>query len=119
MVGHNLFFGNRGEDIATNFLKKKGYIILERNYRALGTEIDIIARDKDELVFVEVKSRNSRKYGDAYESVTEFKMQNIIQTATAYIMEKNLFDIMVRFDIIEIYFKEKEINHIESAFMLS
>ena len=119
MVGHNLFFGNRGEDIATKFLEQKGYVILERNYWALGTEIDIIARDADELVFVEVKSRNSRKYGDAYEAVTEFKMQNIIQTATAYIMEKNLFDIMVRFDIIEIYFKEKEINHIASASMLS
>lgn len=52
MVGHNLFFGNRGEDIATKFLEQKGYVILERNYRALGTEIDIIARDKDELVLL-------------------------------------------------------------------
>lgn len=119
MVGHNLFYGNKGEDIATKFLEKKGYKILERNYRRIGTEIDIIARDKSEIVFVEVKSRNSRKFGNASEAVTAYKMKNIIQTATAYIMEKSLYDIQVRFDIIEVYFNEKEINHIISAFMLS
>lgn len=119
MVNNNKYYGNMGEDIATRFIENKGYKILERNYRTLGTEIDIIARDKNELIFIEVKSRNSRKYGNASEAVTNFKMQNIIKTATAYIMEKSLYDIQVRFDIIEVYFKEKEINHIISAFMLS
>lgn len=112
----NLFYGNLGEDIATKFLIKRNYKILERNYIALGTEIDIIARDKDEIVFVEVKTRNSHKYGEAYEAVDEFKMKNIIKTARAYIERYSLYDIMIRFDIIEVYLRERKLNHIIAAF---
>ncbi|MGI5948865.1 YraN family protein [Peptoniphilus sp.] len=116
---NNLYYGNIGEDIATKFLERKNYKILDRNYRALGNEIDIIARDKDEIVFVEVKTRNSHKYGEAYEAVDKFKMENIILTSRAYIERYSLYDIMIRYDIIEVYLMEKKINHIEGAFDLS
>lgn len=115
----NVFYGNLGEDIATRFLEKKSYKILDRNYRALGNEIDIIARDKDEIVFVEVKTRNSHKFGEAYEAVDKYKMENIILTSRAYIEKYSLYDIMIRYDIIEVYLKEKKINHIVGAFDLS
>ncbi|WP_071026771.1 YraN family protein [Peptoniphilus raoultii] len=118
MVMNNKDLGNFGETLATKFLEDKNYKILDRNYRALGTEIDIIAKDKDELCFVEVKTRRSHKFGDAYEAVDEIKMQNIIQTARAYIYKNNLYDIQVRFDIIEVYIREGKINHIENAFSL-
>ncbi len=115
----NVFYGNLGEDIATRFLENKNYKILDRNYRALGNEIDIVARDKDEIVFVEVKTRNSHKFGEAYEAVDKYKMENIILTSKAYIEKYSLYDIMIRYDIIEVYLKEKKINHIIGAFDLS
>ncbi|EFK39449.1 putative TIGR00252 family protein, partial [Peptoniphilus sp. oral taxon 836 str. F0141] len=107
------------ESLATDFLQKKNYIILDRNYRALGTEIDIIAKDGEELVFVEVKTRRNHRFGEAYEAVTEFKMRNIIQTANVYIYKHELYNTQVRFDVIEVYINEKRINHIENAFILS
>ena len=116
---NNKELGNFGESLATDFLQKKNYIILDRNYRSLGTEIDIIAKDGEELVFVEVKTRRNHKFGEAYEAVTEFKMRNIIQTVNVYIYKHELYNTQVRFDVIEVYINEKRINHIENAFILS
>lgn len=116
---NNKNLGNFGEDLAAKFLEEKNYKILDRNYRALGTEIDIVAKDEDELCFVEVKTRRSHKFGEAYEAVNEIKMQNIIQTARAYIYKNNFYDTQIRFDIIEVYVNEGRINHIENAFTLA
>lgn len=116
---NNKELGDIGENIAVKFLENKKYIILDRNFRAQSTEIDIIAKDKEELVFVEVKTRKSHKFGEAYEAVGEFKMKNIINTARAYIYKHNLYDTQIRFDIIEVYYNEKRINHIENAFTLA
>ncbi|MGO1581016.1 MAG: YraN family protein [Peptoniphilaceae bacterium] len=116
MVVDNKKLGNIGEEIVARYLKNKGYKILERNYRAIGTDIDIIAMDKNILVFIEVKTRSTKKFGYAFEAVDEKKIKNIIQTSLSYIMLKGLEDFQVRYDVIEFYIKDDVINHIENAF---
>ena len=78
--------GKKGEDIAVNFLKKKGYQILERNYRKQYAEIDIIAlsSQKDILVFIEVKTRSSTVFGTPFESITFRKLKPVIKLAQLY-----------------------------------
>ena len=95
-------FGRTSESIAAKVLKKKGYKILEKNYRSPGGEIDIIAKDKDTLVFVEVKARMSETYGNPKESVTIGKQQKISKTAQYYFKEKKLSDFRARFDVVAI-----------------
>ncbi|WP_141553398.1 YraN family protein [Peptoniphilus sp. oral taxon 386] len=113
---NNRNLGAIGESIATKFLEDKGYKILDKNYRALGTEIDIVALDGDILVFIEVKSRSSKKFGNAFEAVNGFKIQNIIRTSMSYIVSKQLDSFQVRYDVVEYYINENYINHIENAF---
>lgn len=76
--------GNDAEDLATNYLKKLGYKILKRNYTIRGGEIDIIAIDKTELVFIEVKARYSHTFGSPIESITYFKMKSLLKTAAIF-----------------------------------
>lgn len=111
----NKDFGNYGEDIACNYLHKIGYKIIDRNYRAMGTEIDIICLDKNILVFVEVKSRSSKKFGEALEAIDSKKINNIVKTAINYIMKYDYSNLQVRFDVIE-YYKSGDLNHIKNAF---
>ncbi len=107
--------GAIGEDIAEKYLKKHGYKILERNFHASRlAEIDIIAREKETLVFIEVKFRSSQRFGRACEAVTPKKQHNIRLAAQAYIMLKHNFDVPVRFDVVEI--NGKEITLIKNAF---
>ena len=73
-----------GEDAACSFLKKKGYKILERNFRKGYGEIDIIALHKDILVFIEVKTRSSDKYGTPFESISPWKLRSVLQAARFY-----------------------------------
>ena len=110
--------GNAGEDLAVDFLAKKGYRILERNYRFERGEIDIIAEDDDMLVFVEVKARRSKEYGAPEDAVTAGKQDQIRKTADGYLFEKNIDDRSCRFDIvaIDLGMKEPGIRHIEDAF---
>ncbi len=105
--------GNFGEDLARVFLVKKGYKILEIQYLTPMGEIDIIAKDKDTIVFVEVKYRKSTKNGMPLESITKAKQQKIIKTAYYYIT-KNKIKGNMRFDAIGIL--NEEITHIENAF---
>lgn len=113
--------GKIGEDIAAKFLTRKGYRILERNWRIRSGEIDIVAKDKDTIVFVEVKSRSSTEYGTGEEAITPHKKEKIINAAKACLQYKGE-DQPCRFDVISILFekngKVKEINHIEDAFTL-
>ena len=83
-------YGKIGEIIATNYLKQKGYKIIANNYKNPIGEIDIIAQDKNYLVFVEVKTRISRAFGDPAEAVNYFKQQKIRQVATMYLKQHNL-----------------------------
>ena len=121
--------GNLGEDAAAKHLKKNGYRILERNFVAESFEIDIIARKKDVLVFVEVKARNIKNLGykeaRPASSVTPEKQRKIIKAANYYIgYDKS--SLRKRFDVIEVYLdsssgknKIKEIRHLENTFDLN
>ena len=115
MAAHNEF-GRLGEEIAVRYLTEKGYEILERNWRNIHKEIDIIARDGKFIVIVEVKTRQTDEYGNPDIAVTRQKQQRLISAANSYILRNHL-DVETRFDIISIVFKDGEpiINHIEDA----
>ena len=102
--------GNYGEDLACKYLKNQGYKILERNYRIRGGEIDIVAKDKDILVFVEVKTRFSHEYGSPAESMTFWKIQSLLKTAKFYIQKIGWGDKEYRLDFISVDFSEDREN---------
>lgn len=112
--------GDFGEDCAYNYLKEKGYQILERNHLSKKGEVDIIAKDDDTVVFVEVKTRKNSNYGFPCEYVDYKKQQRIINCAKLYTIDS--VDLSIRFDVIEVYYTKAEnlildkINHIENAF---
>lgn len=116
MAEHNQT-GTKGEDIAAAYLEKKGYALLEKNWRFGHEEIDIIASSDLTLVIAEVKTRKSNYFGEPEEFVTRQKQKHLIKAANAY-MEKNDLDLEVRFDIISILLSgnEQKIVHIEDAF---
>jgi len=95
-------FGNAGEKIAADYLKKKGYKILEKQFGNRFGEIDLIAKDGDEIVFVEVKTRKSLALGYPEESVHEKKLHRMEITADAYLKSKTSEDQAYRFDVIAI-----------------
>ena len=118
MAKHNEL-GKLGEEIAVNYLIGKGYEILERNWRNRHKEIDIIAKDGEELVIVEVKTRQSDDYGEPFIAVSRQKQTRLIYAANAYIFQCNL-DCNTRFDIISIVYNDgsnPSIEHIEDAFL--
>ena len=94
--------GKVGESIAVRFLRKKGYRILEQNYRTRLGEIDIIARDRNTLVFVEVKARNSNRYGHPKSSITPQKQRKISMVALQYLKITDQMRSKARFDVITI-----------------
>lgn len=108
-----------GEIYANKFLIKKGYKILDKNYRCKIGEVDIIAKDKEYLVFIEVKTRYSLKYGYPCESVTKWKQKNIIRVAQHYLKKKDLYNQSIRFDVIEILIDQNQkpwVRHMENSF---
>ena len=117
MAEHNEL-GKLGEDLAVQYLTDKGYEILERNWRNIHKEIDIIAKDGDDLVIVEVKARQTDEYGEPDIAVTKRKQRMLIAAANAYITRKGL-DVETRFDIISIIYRDGNpvIEHIEDAFL--
>ncbi|MFZ5997066.1 MAG: YraN family protein [Nitrospirota bacterium] len=110
-------FGRHGEDIAVDYLKEKGYLLLHRNYRTPLGEADIIARDNDAVVFVEVKSRTSTAFGQPFEAVN-FRKQEKLKKIALYYLKHNNIQAPVRFDVISIISRngKEEINHILEAF---
>ena len=114
MKKFNKIVGDKGEQIASNFLKKKKYKIICNNYRNKIGEIDIIAEQKDVLVFVEVKTRSSSAFGMPSEAVDSRKQEKIKKVAEVFLLNKKYQNKEIRFDVIEIL--EEEINHIENAF---
>lgn len=100
--------GKLGEDIATKFLQEKDYRVIERNFSKRYGEIDIIAIDKDTLVFVEVKTRRSSEFGSPLEAITPWKLRSVIKTAEFYkLTHKNLPDLM-RIDAVGIKLNDDE-----------
>ena len=100
MVLSRLITGRRGEDEAARFLRKKGYRILKRNYSCRFGEIDLVARDGDTVVFVEVKTRRSSSFGPAAEAVDRRKMGRIKKASEFFLKEFNLTEHAARFDVV-------------------
>ena len=110
-------YGKRSEIIASDFLKKKGYKILEVNYKNKIGEIDLIAKDGDYIIFVEVKARLSQKFGHPFEAIDERKQQKIHAVASLYMVKNKKYGTNCRFDAISILgFENPEITHIVDAF---
>ena len=116
MAEHNLL-GIKGEMLAARYLAEQGLAVLEYNWRSGHKEIDLIAKERDVIVFVEVKTRSSVAYGDVRETVTPQKMRNVVLAAEAYV-KKKMIDLDVRFDVVTILTRGDtyEIEHVRSAF---
>jgi putative endonuclease len=116
----HLQLGSDGEECAVGFLKKNGYRILARNYKTRLGEIDIIARDKEGLAFIEVKTRISQRFGFASEAVAGFKQRQISKAALMFLKEKDLLTARARFDVVSVDFCEgaPKIDLIKNAFEL-
>ena len=119
--GTNKDLGSRGERVAEKFLKKKGFKIIEMNYRNRFGEIDIIARDNNCIVFTEVKTSSTLNFSAPETWVDERKQGRIGKMAQYYLSEKYISDVDCRFDVRGISIKEgkkEEIEHIRDAFIL-
>lgn len=113
----NIQKGKYGEELACDFLTKKGYKIVGRNYKySRYGEIDIIATDKDELCFIEVKTRTSNKFGTPMEAITKDKLLKILSCAKNYVQETNFKFKRYRIDAIsiELIHNEAKIVHIKN-----
>lgn len=118
---NNKIMGKLGEEAAQNYLKKQGIRVIEINYRNKYGEIDIIAKEKDTIIFAEVKSRSSIKYGFPCEAVNIKKQQKIKTVALFYLQNQCIKKYKIRFDVIEVYFDEnrktvKDVKFIRNAF---
>ncbi len=102
--------GDLGEELACKYLQSHGYKILKKNYRIRGGEIDIVAQDKEYLVFVEVKTRYSHEFGLPVESMTPWKIQYLLKTAKFYLQEINWEDKPYRLDFVGVDFAEDKNN---------
>jgi len=100
--GNNVIVGKIGESIASDFLKKRGYKILQKNFRTPFGEIDIVAKEKEFLVFVEVKTRITYSLGSPHLSITKSKERHIIRNALFYLRSFDLADPYWRIDIVSI-----------------
>ena len=110
-------FGKLGEDKACEYLSGLGYEILDRNYETYSGEIDIVARENGTLVFAEVKTRKTKRYGRAAAAVTHGKLAHIVKAAQCYAKtHKEYSGCNMRVDVIEIYTgKDAELNHIKNV----
>ena len=106
----NKVVGNYGEDLACQFLKKQGYKILKRNFLIRGGEIDIVAKDKDEIVFVEVKTRFTHEFGDPAEAMTYFKIKTMLKTAQFYLLQTKQGNASYRLDFVAVDFSQDQKN---------
>jgi putative endonuclease len=99
--------GKAGEALAVRHLQREGYRIVERNYRCVFGEMDIIAREGGTFVFVEVKSRRSVQFGDPKYAVDQRKQRKMSAVALCYLKEKRLLDHPARFDVVTVLFSEE------------
>lgn len=111
--------GYIGEDMAARFLEDKGYTILDRNYHFERAEIDIVAYQGRDIVFVEVKTRNSDHYGQPEEAVDQQKKKQLFKVAEAWMHERKMVGAPARFDVVSIMHPgsgQPRIKHFEAAF---
>jgi putative endonuclease len=116
-----LLLGKEGERVAELYLRKKGYKLVERNYRCSGGELDLIVLDRRVVVFVEVKTRTGIGFGSPLEAVEFHKQRKMIRAAQVFLAEKNLQQRDARFDVVGVSWPGREpvVEHIENAFELS
>ncbi|MBP2833169.1 YraN family protein [Aquimarina sp. U1-2] len=116
MADHHLL-GKKGEQLAADFLTDKGYDILEKNYRYLKSEIDIIARQGETIVVVEVKTRSTPDFGNPQDFVKPKQIQLLLKAINQYVKNRDL-DVEIRFDIVAIIKNARgtTIEHLEDAF---
>lgn len=114
-VSHEL--GRIGENIIADYITKLGYKVVERNFACNQGEIDIIAKDKEELVFIEVKTRTDISYGEASEAVTDTKKRHLINSIKYYIYKQKLENHPIRIDVAEVYINKGKVkvNYIKQA----
>ncbi|HLR91170.1 MAG TPA: YraN family protein [Balneolaceae bacterium] len=111
--------GDHGEELAASYLEAKGWLIFDRNYRFEKAELDIVATDRNYIIFVEVKTRSNTYFGRPEEYVTPIKKRNLKKAAEAWIYERKMETAVCRFDIISIVQQDKgapEITHYKDAF---
>ncbi len=121
MTQKRLHFGREGESAAIAFLKKKGYRILEKNFRSKVGEIDIIAEQAGVIVFIEVKARSDHKFGHPFDALTPIKQKKIVQTAQSFLVRKRIADKPMRFDVVALTSDPSdswEIELLENAFQV-
>ena len=121
MTEKRLQFGREGESAAIAFLKKKGYRILEKNFRSKVGEIDIIAEQAGAIIFVEVKARADHEFGHPFEALTPAKQKKIIQTARSFLARKRISDRPMQFDVVALTADPSgswKIEHLENAFQV-
>jgi len=122
MKTFNKDIGSLGENISESYLKKLGYKILEKNFSCKCGEIDLIARSKEYICFIEVKTRYATNFGIPAEAVIFSKQHKIHKTAQVYILRKNIIDSDFRFDVMEVLLNHENndflVNHIQDAFQL-
>lgn len=121
MTNRKQEIGQKGESVAVRYLKKQGYKIIERNYRSKAGEIDIIAREKRTLVFVEVKTRRSRSFGSPKWAVTPKKQKAISMAALYYLKMTDQTNVDARFDVVSILARGEDtlIELVRNAFDLA
>lgn len=120
MCKDNLWLGKSGEDEAVTFLKENGYKILARNYKSKLGEVDIIAKDRDSICFIEVKARRSDRFGLPQEAVQLSKQRQISKAALNFLKTGNLLDKKARFDVVSVLYSngEPKLELIKGAFEL-
>jgi putative endonuclease len=120
MTQERLSLGQKGEELAVARLKVLNYKILERNFKCPLGEIDIIARDKNTLVFIEVKTRATKDFGGPAAAVNDRKQRQLSKVALTYLSQKKLFNVPARFDVIavELIPPSPRIEVIRNAFEL-
>lgn len=113
--------GREGEHVAEQFLRKKGYKVVERNYRCAAGELDLIVLDRRVVVFVEVKTRSGKGFGSPLEAVEFHKQRRMIRAAQFFLSANKLHQRDARFDVVGISWSGREpvVEHIENAFELT
>jgi putative endonuclease len=113
MSRKRLLLGRRGERVAEKYIKRRGYKIIERNYRCSFGELDLIAEDRGVLVFVEVKARAADEFGVPQAAGTQAKQHKMAQLAQNYLAHKGLGDVDCRFDVVAVSMADGEVKEVE------
>ncbi len=116
---NHIELGKQGEERAAAYLESKKFTVLDRNYRFMRAEVDIVAATEREIVFVEVKTRSNTAFGEPEEHVDNAKKRQLFKVAEAWLHERRMEGSPVRFDVIAILRPgrpDEKINHIEGAF---